>query len=491
MIVPAKQEADLARAVLSFLEAATRAVPLERTTALLATGRVREAMDRAVSAAEDALPTSVHRVAKAEVTLAEALARAFGSGADAGAAVVNFSLNMPDVAGAGWASREAASLVTGLTREARESIAAVVSEGLRTGVTPRQTAFMVQQVAGLSSAQAGAVSRYYTSFLQAAAAGQGAGSLAGRFTLAPRMVPNAAVADRAAERYAQRLRQQRALNIARTETQRAAHAGQLEAWQQLRDTGAFGNAHVIRQWITAEDERVCPTCGPMHLTQAELSGSYSLPLSGEAASAEQGGVVLHPPAHPSCRCDEVITLHDQARPARDATVGPRGESRRGPSVRNQPRGRSQPRRSQHEMTREEADAWAADSVIQEPMYHGVQTADEAESIRTSGFSLERQRNADHPLGDGVYVTRTERSAQRYAFGHDRAGQVLELRIRVERVATLDDVMTALHEKPPGVDAGLYIREWGKAQGYDAIEYAAMDELVIFDPRNIMIITRTG
>lgn len=71
----------------------------------------------------------------------------------------------------------------------------------------------------------------------------------------------------------------RADMIATTETTRAAVEGERALIEQIyRDSGV----RMIPIWQTANDERVCPVCGPKH-RQPITDGEY-------------------PPAHPRCRC---------------------------------------------------------------------------------------------------------------------------------------------------------------------------------------------
>jgi SPP1 gp7 family putative phage head morphogenesis protein len=69
--------------------------------------------------------------------------------------------------------------------------------------------------------------------------------------------------------------------IAQTETTRAAREGSVAGYEQ---SGVVEEA----EWVTVNDERVCPTCGPLNGKRAPLRGSFS------GAS--------YPPAHPGCRC---------------------------------------------------------------------------------------------------------------------------------------------------------------------------------------------
>ena len=82
--------------------------------------------------------------------------------------------------------------------------------------------------------------------------------------------------------------QARAEMIATTEVTRMYAEGNLAAWDA---TGVVGGS----VWRTANDEKVCPVCGPLHNTTA---GLYE-----NGFTTEDGGIGLTgPPAHPRCRC---------------------------------------------------------------------------------------------------------------------------------------------------------------------------------------------
>ena len=72
----------------------------------------------------------------------------------------------------------------------------------------------------------------------------------------------------------------RAAMIASTETTRAFYEGQV---------ASFRGSGVIKkmEFRSSRDERVCPSCGPLHGKRTELGGTFD-------------GIT--PPAHPRCRC---------------------------------------------------------------------------------------------------------------------------------------------------------------------------------------------
>lgn len=78
----------------------------------------------------------------------------------------------------------------------------------------------------------------------------------------------------------------RARLIAQTEMTRAFSEGMLRSW--ARDPYVVG-----KEWITAQDEMVCPICGGMSGVVVSADGMFTLP---------NGNRVSAPPAHVGCRC---------------------------------------------------------------------------------------------------------------------------------------------------------------------------------------------
>jgi len=73
----------------------------------------------------------------------------------------------------------------------------------------------------------------------------------------------------------------RARTIAVTETTRAYAEGNLASW---RESGVIER----KRWNTANDELVCPICGPLHRQVVDLDATWD--------------GIEKPPAHPNCRC---------------------------------------------------------------------------------------------------------------------------------------------------------------------------------------------
>jgi SPP1 gp7 family putative phage head morphogenesis protein len=84
--------------------------------------------------------------------------------------------------------------------------------------------------------------------------------------------------------------EERARTIARTETMRAVHQGQQEAWDQAVEDG-YLTGKEKRVWIVTPDDKLCPICDELDGEEARLGKDYPGGIDG-------------PPAHPNCRCTE-------------------------------------------------------------------------------------------------------------------------------------------------------------------------------------------
>jgi len=98
--------------------------------------------------------------------------------------------------------------------------------------------------------------------------------------------------------YQDRLIDYRAEMITRTETLRAAHAGQQALWKQATDEGLLPDT-ARRKWVFTKDERTRES----HKAIPKLN-AHGVKV-GEAFKTSFGPV-FHPPAGPNCRCTVVL-----------------------------------------------------------------------------------------------------------------------------------------------------------------------------------------
>ena len=83
----------------------------------------------------------------------------------------------------------------------------------------------------------------------------------------------------------------RARRIAVTEVTRIYADGNIGAWKSTGMVGGY-------RWNTANDERVCPVCGPLNGKVAGMGGNF---LAWNEVT-DAGITTKSPPAHVRCRC---------------------------------------------------------------------------------------------------------------------------------------------------------------------------------------------
>lgn len=196
-------------------------------------------------------------------------------------------------------------LITGLTAIMRESIRDVLTQAFRDGLPVAAQARLIRQYIGLTPAQIRAVENYRR-LLESGDPGalretMGRALRDARYDRTiERTVTEGARLTRQqinamVDRYVSRQLKYRAEMIARTETIRAANAGQIEAWRQAQQQGYLATT-VRQKWIYTNDERTCTVCPQI----AEMN-PVGVPIGGVFRAP--GGAVKQPPdPHPRCRC---------------------------------------------------------------------------------------------------------------------------------------------------------------------------------------------
>lgn len=178
-----------------------------------------------------------------------------------------FDAKLPDAARV--AQRQAAMMVTQVSKETERNIRNLIVKAITDGIAPQEAARAIRQTVGLNSAQGQAAMKYRTALLDTG--------------LALDKV------EKAFERYTDKLLSVRAETIARTEIMDALNEGKSESFLQAQADG-YLTADATEVLITDPDacEEIC----------LPLSGT-TVPLGGEW---EEG----RPPFHPRCRCTTVI-----------------------------------------------------------------------------------------------------------------------------------------------------------------------------------------
>lgn len=215
-----------------------------------------------------------------------------------------------------FAREQAAELVVRVSDDVREAIRLVVALGADQGLTPAQQARAIREVIGLPANWAAAPSNFADELRNGIL---NRSRLLHDPLLAPRrrramrrrIEAEIEAALRAGEvdeefiarmqsMYTRNLLNRRALNIAGTETRRAALHGLRESWTQAVQQGALP-ANARRHWIVTPDDRLRPTHAAvpgMNPDGVPLDGVFQTPL-GPSHGA---------PLEPNCRCGEGLSF---------------------------------------------------------------------------------------------------------------------------------------------------------------------------------------
>lgn len=182
-----------------------------------------------------------------------------------------------------WIREHTGELIRDVTEGSRIAIRGAIERAYRGGMHPYKAARHIQGMVGLTERQAVAVDNYYNRLIK-----QG-------------MSEGKALSS--AREYTRRLLKDRAENIARTETVRAANMGQQELWRQAADQGLVDINTVKRIWIVTPDDRLCSYCAPMDGQEVGLEENFqSGTVQLDTGGIRSLGSTLTPPLHPRCRC---------------------------------------------------------------------------------------------------------------------------------------------------------------------------------------------
>lgn len=184
-----------------------------------------------------------------------------------------------------WANERGASLVQRITDQQRQSIQQTIANQFAQPFPGQvQAAEQIRQSIGLRPDQVNAMHRYHLG-LRA----QGASW--------PRVMM-------LTKRYHDRLLNQRADLIARTESIAALNQGKLAMWAFAARAGLMPEG-ATKRWVIAKDERVCPICRPLDGRAVKIFEHFVI----------SGAELLAPPAHPRCRCTLVLDVAQERRAA--------------------------------------------------------------------------------------------------------------------------------------------------------------------------------
>lgn len=186
------------------------------------------------------------------------------------------SLTVVDAA-AQYAERFSATHLTGITSETEAAIRQTIGHGMRHGRPINAISQDLQAQVGLTAKHQQAVVNHRDMMLREG------------------KVPRGQV-ETMSRAYAQRLKDHRAQMIARTEVMNALNMGRLTVWGSAIADGTLP-ADARKVWVTADDERTCPACAPLHGVEVPFDEPFKVPNPRGKAMTLQA-----PPPHPQCRC---------------------------------------------------------------------------------------------------------------------------------------------------------------------------------------------
>ena len=177
-----------------------------------------------------------------------------------------------------WTASHSAEFVTNVTSTQIEGLRAVVRRAaVLEDMTVDGLARVIRPMVGLFKGQAEANLNYYENLIANGVSPKKALDLS--------------------TRYAARQHRYRAYNIARTELAYAYNKGAHEGTKQAQAAGYIGE--VVKVWVTAEDERKCPTCSALEGKRIAMDADFDFYTKLDDSNP---GIRRTPPAHPSCRC---------------------------------------------------------------------------------------------------------------------------------------------------------------------------------------------
>ena len=190
------------------------------------------------------------------------------------------SFNLTDPRAIGWAQVRAGSTIRQVNEYSRQAVSKIIADGLRSKLDPDQVQAAIKRVVGLDSRQATALENFYKKTIEDG-------------TLKGLSYQNAV--DRAetlGQRYRDKLWNQRAERIARTELAEAANQGRFMSWMEA-DAQGLVPPNSKKRWMIAADERTCEICSGLNGQIVNWQDNFSIDK-------------LMPTAHPNCRCTAVL-----------------------------------------------------------------------------------------------------------------------------------------------------------------------------------------
>jgi hypothetical protein len=209
--------------------------------------------------------------------ISEIVKDAFANAASPASPRMDLRMDLIDQQAVRWAGERSSNLIVEISEEMRATIRSLVSDSVAGMMDTDDLARRLSRTVGLHERYARAVDNSWTqTFNDQIRAGRSAEQAR-------------QIADRAADRYRQRLLNVRARTIARTEIHAAQNAGRMAGWEDSISQG-FASTRARKQWITYDP---CQICQPMDGQIVPWNQSFS-----------NGNMM--PAAHPNCVCQAIL-----------------------------------------------------------------------------------------------------------------------------------------------------------------------------------------
>lgn len=165
--------------------------------------------------------------------------------------------------------------VVEISNQTIDGLRATMRQVFEEGLPAQQAAALIRPQIGLHSQWSTAVNNYRQRLLDE---GRLSRSQVNTFT----------------DQYARKLTQARAMNIARTEAQAAAAAGQRAGWEQSAEEGDFDRETAQREWVASPN--ACPVCASYDGHRVGFDEPFD------------AGIMDPPDPHPGCTCTVVLVV---------------------------------------------------------------------------------------------------------------------------------------------------------------------------------------
>jgi hypothetical protein len=259
------------------------------------TQRVADAIRQSVSATLQALPTGslIGDLRPIVDALVKEIIKSGKAEASATPVGMRFRFDEADPRATQWALERAGQLVKDISDEVEQIISETVADAVEGNISVAEAQRRIARQVGLHERWRKAVENTNARLMK-------------QFLASGMTVEQATLqAQKASEKYQERLIRARSKNIARTEIATAQNEGRWVAWQQAGDAGLVNLKTSMKEWRTAPEfvsskTIVCDICAPLDGKRIPVDENFQTGLR-----AHPDGIKM-PPAHPSCRCRAVL-----------------------------------------------------------------------------------------------------------------------------------------------------------------------------------------